>query len=312
MARKRVGSEDRRNGSPSSLRRRSACQSIVEGFLSFSRGPGRSEARSDPAVRGRARACRAARKPAPQEGRGHHRGRGRRGPRTRRRRPQAAPGAAKPRAERHPGIAPRAPVSRSVSRARVAEGGRASRCATTAPGCLPRCSSGIRKPYFTTKEGGTGPGASPWARGVSFEQHGGRLEFKSSAGNGTTVTIVPPVEGEAVHEAAKTRRARFGPDGDVDVTEPAIGRCTPETMSRVLVIDDDASAGGSHSRPCSATAGLIVEGVRESGASGPLRRSIRAAADVVLTEPRHARHGWHAGARGGCARERPRTCRCSC
>ena len=48
----------------------------------------------------------------------------------------------------------------------------------------------IRKPYFTTKEGGSGLGVAV-ARGL-VEQHGGRLEFKSVSGKGTVVTIRLP------------------------------------------------------------------------------------------------------------------------
>jgi signal transduction histidine kinase len=50
----------------------------------------------------------------------------------------------------------------------------------------------IRKPYFTTKEGGTGLGVAV-ARGV-IEQHGGRLEFKSAPGAGTTVSLHLPAK----------------------------------------------------------------------------------------------------------------------
>lgn len=50
----------------------------------------------------------------------------------------------------------------------------------------------IRKPYFTTKEGGTGLGVAV-ARGV-IEQHGGRLEFKSAPGAGTTVYLDLPLK----------------------------------------------------------------------------------------------------------------------
>ena len=44
----------------------------------------------------------------------------------------------------------------------------------------------IRKPYFTTKEGGTGLGVAV-ARGI-VEQHGGRSTYESAPGKGTTVT----------------------------------------------------------------------------------------------------------------------------
>jgi signal transduction histidine kinase len=59
-------------------------------------------------------------------------------------------------------------------------------------GMSPEVLDRIRKPYFTTKEGGTGLGVAV-ARGI-VEQHGGRLDIKSAAGKGTTVTIVLPVK----------------------------------------------------------------------------------------------------------------------
>ena len=48
----------------------------------------------------------------------------------------------------------------------------------------------IRKPYFTTKEGGSGLGVAV-SRGL-IEQHGGQLNFDSAPGRGTTVTIELP------------------------------------------------------------------------------------------------------------------------
>jgi signal transduction histidine kinase len=59
-------------------------------------------------------------------------------------------------------------------------------------GMTPEVLDRIRKPYFTTKEGGTGLGVAV-ARGV-VEQHGGKLEFKSSPGGGTTATITLPMK----------------------------------------------------------------------------------------------------------------------
>jgi len=48
----------------------------------------------------------------------------------------------------------------------------------------------IRKPYFTTREGGTGLGVAV-ARGL-VEQHGGHIAYASAPGKGTTVTIGLP------------------------------------------------------------------------------------------------------------------------
>lgn len=53
----------------------------------------------------------------------------------------------------------------------------------------------IRKPYFTTREGGSGLGIVI-ARGI-IEQHGGNLHFESTEGRGTVVTIVLPAAASA-------------------------------------------------------------------------------------------------------------------
>ncbi len=57
-------------------------------------------------------------------------------------------------------------------------------------GMSPEVLERIRRPYYTTREGGTGLGVAI-ARGL-IEQHGGRLHFESRAGKGTTVTIDLP------------------------------------------------------------------------------------------------------------------------
>ena len=57
-------------------------------------------------------------------------------------------------------------------------------------GMAPEVLERIRKPYFTTREGGTGLGVAV-ARGL-VEQHGGRLSYESVRGKGTTVSIELP------------------------------------------------------------------------------------------------------------------------
>jgi signal transduction histidine kinase len=59
-------------------------------------------------------------------------------------------------------------------------------------GMTPEVLDRIRKPYFTTKEGGSGLGLAV-ARGL-VDQHGGNLEFKSAPRTGTTVTIRLPIK----------------------------------------------------------------------------------------------------------------------
>jgi signal transduction histidine kinase len=78
----------------------------------------------------------------------------------------------------------------------------------------------IRKPYFTTKEGGTGLGLAV-ARGL-VEQHGGALDFKSAPRTGTTVTILLPMKAKPCARLPNPVRT-FKPDGveGEAVPEPA-------------------------------------------------------------------------------------------
>jgi len=90
-------------------------------------------------------------------------------------------------------------------------------------GMTPEILDRIRKPYYTTKEGGSGLGIAV-ARGI-IEQHGGSLRFDSTSGRGTAaVVLLPPCAAaaqakrqnlpnpcrqDAVHEAkAKDRTDR--------------------------------------------------------------------------------------------------------
>ncbi len=57
-------------------------------------------------------------------------------------------------------------------------------------GMTPEVLERIRRPYYTTREGGTGLGVAI-ARGL-IDQHGGQLHFESRPGKGTTVTIDLP------------------------------------------------------------------------------------------------------------------------
>ncbi len=59
------------------------------------------------------------------------------------------------------------------------------------PGMSSETLERIKKPYFTTRKGGTGLGIAI-ARGL-IEQHGGKLEYESTLGTGTTARIELPV-----------------------------------------------------------------------------------------------------------------------
>ena len=101
-------------------------------------------------------------------------------------------------------------------------------------GMTPEVLDRIRKPYFTTKEGGTGLGLAV-ARGL-VEQHGGSLEFKSSPRAGTTVTLFLPMKAKPCSSAAEPR-SRVPPRGSG--TRP---RCRPVRAGRSRVSGKPMSA----------------------------------------------------------------------
>jgi signal transduction histidine kinase len=70
--------------------------------------------------------------------------------------------------------------------------------------------SRIARPYFTTKEGGSGLGVAV-ARGL-IEQHGGQLEFASTAGKGTTASVLLPMKAKPT--AALPHPLRVRSEGD--------------------------------------------------------------------------------------------------
>ena len=86
-------------------------------------------------------------------------------------------------------------------------------------GMTPEVLERIRKPYFTTREGGTGLGVAV-ARGL-VEQHGGRMDFKSTPGKGTTVVIALPLKAKpcpCLPNPLRTSKA----EGEAEKSGPAI------------------------------------------------------------------------------------------
>ena len=80
-------------------------------------------------------------------------------------------------------------------------------------GMTPEVLERIRKPYFTTKEGGTGLGVAV-ARGL-VEQHGGQMEFRSVPGRGTVVAMRLPAKAKPCARLPNPLRIRpSGNEGD--------------------------------------------------------------------------------------------------
>lgn len=71
-----------------------------------------------------------------------------------------------------------------------ADGAAVIRVVDRGAGMSPEILERIQRPYYTTKEGGSGLGIAV-ARGI-IEQHGGTLRFESVEGRGTTATVTLP------------------------------------------------------------------------------------------------------------------------
>ncbi len=85
-------------------------------------------------------------------------------------------------------------------------------------GMTPEVVERIRKPHFTTKEGGTGLGVAV-ARGL-VEQHGGGLEFESTPGKGTTALLALPIRAKPCSRLPNP--ANSLKHDEADKSEPAI------------------------------------------------------------------------------------------
>jgi signal transduction histidine kinase len=85
-------------------------------------------------------------------------------------------------------------------------------------GMTPEVLERIRKPYFTTKEGGTGLGVAV-ARGI-VEQHGGHLDIRSASGKGTTITITLPMKAKPCMKLPNPLRDAEAAKGDKPETAP--------------------------------------------------------------------------------------------
>jgi signal transduction histidine kinase len=86
-------------------------------------------------------------------------------------------------------------------------------------GMTPEILERIRKPYFTTKEGGTGLGLAV-ARGV-LEQHGGALQFKSAPRSGTTAIISLPMKAKPCARLPYPIRSQRPELAEAETTVPA-------------------------------------------------------------------------------------------
>ena len=98
-------------------------------------------------------------------------------------------------------------------------------------GMGPEIISRIQKPYYTTKEGGSGLGIAV-ARGI-IEQHGGALRFESTSGRGTTATVVLPACANAA-QAKKMKLPNPCRMAIASALEPLTGRKGESTPAGVV------------------------------------------------------------------------------
>jgi nitrogen-specific signal transduction histidine kinase len=99
-------------------------------------------------------------------------------------------------------------------------------------GMTPEVLERIRKPYFTTREGGTGLGVAV-ARGL-VEQHGGQMSYESAPGKGTTVSIdLPRCAWSAQHAQKQLPKSpRSGPQLSCG---EALAKATPSVAVKTPV-----------------------------------------------------------------------------
>jgi len=101
----------------------------------------------------------------------------------------------------------------------------------TGPGMPPEVRKRVFEPFFTTKEVGVGTGLGlSTAYGIVMN-HGGKIEFESAPGEGSTFRILLPLERSEVVEVPAAEAAGVGAE---DVRMP------PRPTLHVLVCDDDA------------------------------------------------------------------------
>jgi len=87
------------------------------------------------------------------------------------------------------------------------------------------------EPFFTTKKKDVGTGLGMFVSKGIIEAHGGQLQIESTAGEGTTVTVLLPLaEHEAVARSDTPREANLGP------------------RARILVVDDQPRVAKSVAR----------------------------------------------------------------
>jgi two-component system, NtrC family, sensor histidine kinase HydH len=94
-------------------------------------------------------------------------------------------------------------------------------------GMTPEVLDRIRKPHFTTKEGGTGLGVAV-ARGL-IEQHGGHLEFKSAPGKGTVAILRLPAKAIFRETVLPNPQRGFKSGCSGGSSSPVAGRARPSS-----------------------------------------------------------------------------------
>ena len=141
----------------------------------------------------------------------HARGARRRGARARRRRAKAPPGAPQPRPQRDAGVAARLDGARSTV-ARATATARGSRCAIDrASGMTPEVLDRIRKPYFTTKEGGSGLGVAVARGHRRAARRRARVRERAADGHDGDRPACPHEGASPCTRAAEPAAQRAGP-----------------------------------------------------------------------------------------------------
>jgi signal transduction histidine kinase/ActR/RegA family two-component response regulator len=147
------------------------------------------------------------------------------------------------------------------------------------PGIAPELLARISEPYFTTrsKDGGLGLGLFV-TRGI-VDAHGGRLEFESVPGRGTTMTIVVPAASGAAAESGEPDAPSSARGGPIGAAVPALAGAPSGASS-----SESANAGRSGGAGGARSASLPPSGGADAAENPPAFELVSSRGRVLLVD----------------------------
>ena len=127
----------------------------------------------------------------------------------------------------------------SVRLSTGADGSAVVEISDTGSGMSPQVMSRLFEPYFTTKPAGVGTGIGLTICRSIVEDHGGRIEVKSTAGKGSTFTVILPATSLERRAPRKEKSIKGGRRGRVLAIDDE--EAVASALSRLLSVDHDVS-----------------------------------------------------------------------